>query len=51
MDLILYKNEIILIAPIGAIVDNISRNTYYTSLGISINRMQGITISSYIRKL
>ena len=40
MDLILRKDKIILIALIGAIVDNIGGNTYYTSLGISMSKMQ-----------
>ena len=36
MDLILYKNKVILIAPTGAATDNISGNTYYTLLGIGL---------------
>ena len=31
MDLILRKDEVILIAPTGAAADNISGNTYHTS--------------------
>ena len=38
MDLILRKNKVILIAPIGA-ANNISRNTYYTLLGISLSKI------------
>lgn len=38
MDLMMRKHEVILIAPTGAAADNISRNTYYTSLGISISK-------------
>jgi hypothetical protein len=40
IDLIYYKHEVILIALTGAIADQISRNTYHTSLGISLNQSQ-----------
>ncbi|KAH6691786.1 hypothetical protein BKA61DRAFT_532791, partial [Leptodontidium sp. MPI-SDFR-AT-0119] len=36
INLICRKEEVILIAPIGAAADNISGNTYHTALGISI---------------
>jgi len=39
MDLILYKDKVILMAPIGATADNISGNTYHTALGISLAKM------------
>ena len=51
MDLILYKNEVILMAPTGAATDNISGNTYYTLLGIGLFKIQKLTVSAYIRKL
>jgi hypothetical protein len=51
MDLILRKDEVILMAPTGAAADNIGGNTYHTALGISISKMQKPTISSRIRKL
>jgi hypothetical protein len=51
MDLILCKEEVILIAPTGAAADNIGGNTYYTSLGISIAKTQKTTVGTCIRKL
>ena len=39
MDLILYKDKVILIAPTGAAADNISKNTYYTALSISLAKI------------
>ena len=39
IDLILYKDKVIFIAPIGAAADNISGNTYYTTLGISLAKI------------
>src|SRR5205814_4812335 len=40
MDLILRKDEIIIMAPTGAAADNIGGNTYQTTLGISLSKMQ-----------
>ena len=37
--LFFYKDEVILIAPIGAAADNISGNIYYTVLGISLAKI------------
>jgi hypothetical protein len=37
IDLIYCKHKVILIALIGAIANQIGGNTYYTSLGISLN--------------
>ena len=51
IDLILRKNELILIASTGVVVDNINRNTCYTALGISIYKTLKSMISLYIRKL
>ena len=51
IDLILYKDKVILIAPIRAAADNISGNTYYTSLGISINKSRETNISPRVRRL
>src|SRR5579871_6963858 len=51
MDLILRKNEVILMAPIGAAADNIDGNTCHMALGISIARTPKSTISPRIRKL
>ena len=51
MDLILYKDKVILIAPTGAIANNISGNTYYTALGISFAKTQKLSISLCITKL
>ena len=51
IDLILRKNKLILIAPTGAAADNISRNTCYTALGISIYKTLKSMISLCIRKL
>jgi hypothetical protein len=36
MDLILRKDEVILMVPTGAVANNIGGNTYYTALGISL---------------
>ncbi|KAJ5761308.1 hypothetical protein N7520_008464 [Penicillium odoratum] len=51
MDLIRRKEEVIVMAPTGAAADNIGGNTFHTSLGISITRNQGHTITSRVRKL
>jgi hypothetical protein len=51
MDLILCKDEIILMAPTGAAADNIGGNTYHTSLGISINKTQEGIMGSCVRRL
>jgi len=51
MDLILRKDKVILIAPIGAIANNISGNTYYTALGISLAKTQKLSVSPRIIKL
>jgi hypothetical protein len=37
MEAIQRKHEVILMAPIGAVADNISGTTYYIALGISLN--------------
>ncbi|KAJ5364730.1 uncharacterized protein N7496_010443 [Penicillium cataractarum] len=44
------KDEVVLIAPTGTAADNIGRNTYYTSLGISIDRSRRTRINSRIAK-
>jgi hypothetical protein len=51
MDLILRKDEVILMAPTGAAADNISGNTYHTSLGIGIRKTQKAVMGSRVRKL
>ena len=51
MDLIRHKDKVILIAPTRAAADNISGNTYHTTLGISIAKTQKTTVSFCIRKL
>jgi hypothetical protein len=51
MDLLARKHEVIVMAPTGAAADNIGGNTYHTSLGISINRSRGTTMSSRVRRL
>src|SRR5947199_8243262 len=51
MDLILRKDEIILMAPTGAAADNIDGNTYHTSLGIGLAKSQKPAVSSRVRKL
>jgi hypothetical protein len=51
IDLIHHKEEVILMVPIGAAADNICGNTYHIALGISITKVQKITVSSRIRKL
>ena len=51
MDLILRKDEIILMVPTGAAADNIGRNTYHTSLGIGLAKLQKPAVSSRIKKL
>ena len=51
MDLISRKDEVILMAPTGAAADNIGRNTYHTSLGISIAKTQKPTASARVRRL
>jgi hypothetical protein len=39
INLIYRKDEIILIAPMGAVANNISGNTYHTCLGISLAKI------------
>jgi hypothetical protein len=51
MNLISRKDEVILMAPTGAAADNISGNTYHTSLGISINKTQEAVMSFRVRRL
>jgi hypothetical protein len=51
INLICYKEEVILIALIGVAADNTSSNTYYVTLSISIAKMLKIIISSCIKKL
>jgi len=51
MDLILRKDEVILMAPTGAAADNIEGNTYHTSLGISISNSQKRNVSPCVKKL
>ena len=51
MDLILRKDEIILMAPTGAAADNIGGNTYHTLLGISISKPQKPSTKPQIKKL
>ena|SRR5947207_229994 len=51
MDLIYCKDEVILIVPTRDATDNISENTYYTSLGINCNQTQKSSMSSHINKL
>jgi hypothetical protein len=51
IDLIYRKDKVILMAPTGVAADNIRGNTYYTALGISIAKVQKITVSSCVRKL
>ncbi|KAJ5195495.1 uncharacterized protein N7498_008933 [Penicillium cinerascens] len=51
MDLIHRKNEIILIAPIGAAADVIGGSTYHTSLGISLNRYRRTGVGLRVRRL
>ncbi|KAJ5098843.1 hypothetical protein N7532_005844 [Penicillium argentinense] len=51
MDLLGRKDEIMLMAPTGAAADTIGGNTYHTSLGISINRLQKSSMGSRVRSL
>jgi hypothetical protein len=51
MDLICRREEVILMAPIGAAADNIGGNTYHTALGMSIAKTQKTTVSSRVRRL
>jgi hypothetical protein len=51
MDLILRKDEVILMEPTGVAADNIGGNTYHTSLGISINKTQEPVMGSRVRRL
>ena len=51
MDLLGRRDEVILMAPTGAAADTIGGNTYHTSLGISINRLQKSVVSSRVKKL
>jgi hypothetical protein len=51
IDLINCKDEVILMGPTSAAVDNIGGNTYYTSLGISINHLWPSTVTSRMRRL
>lgn len=45
------KEEVVLIAPTGAAANNIGGNTYYISLGISIDRSREIRMKSRVRRL
>jgi hypothetical protein len=51
MNLIRRKDEVVLMAPTGAAADNIGGNTYYTSLGISIDRSRETRMKSRVRWL
>src|SRR5205809_941916 len=51
MNLIRRKDEVILMAPTGAAVDNIGGNTYHTSLGINRSQTQKPSVSSRVNKL
>jgi hypothetical protein len=51
MDLLGRKDEVMLMAPTGAAADTIGGNTYHTSLGISINRLQKSAMGSRVRRL
>jgi ATP-dependent exoDNAse (exonuclease V) alpha subunit len=52
MDLLNRRHEVILMAPAGAAADNIGKNTYHTSLGISIDRSRAAsTTRSRIKRL
>jgi hypothetical protein len=51
MDLLYRKDEVILIAPTGSATDHIDRNTYHSSLGISLAKTQKPTVSPRVRKL
>lgn len=48
MDVLGRRDEIMLIAPTGAATDTIGRNTYHTSLGISINHLQKGSMASRV---
>lgn len=51
MDLIHRKNEIILMAPIGAAANVIRGGTYHTSLRISLNRYRRTGVGQRVRRL
>lgn len=51
MNLIRRKDEVVLMAPTGAAADVIGGNTYYTSLGISIDRSRETRMKSRVRWL
>ncbi|KAJ6102596.1 hypothetical protein N7486_005023 [Penicillium sp. IBT 16267x] len=51
IDLIHRKDKVILMAPTGAAADVIGGNTYYTSLGISLNRYRRGGVSPRVRRL
>ncbi|CAI7655051.1 unnamed protein product [Penicillium glandicola] len=51
MHLLGRRDEIMLMAPTGAAADMIGGNTYHTSLGISINRLQKGATASRITRL
>lgn len=51
MDLIYRKNEVIIMAPTGAATDVIRGSTYYTSLGISLDRYRQAGVGERVRRL
>ena len=51
MDILRHRQELVLMAPTGAAADNIGRNTFHTSLEISITRAQGHMTTARVRKL
>jgi anion-transporting ArsA/GET3 family ATPase len=51
IDLLHRKNEIILMAPIGAAANIIGGSTYHTSLSISLNRYRRAGIGQRVRRL
>ena len=51
MNLVFYKNKIILIMLIKIAADNINKNICHTVLNINFNKKQKLTVSSYVRKL
>lgn len=51
MDILGRREEIMLMAPTGAAADTIGGNTYHTSLGISINRLQKTAMNSRVKRL
>ena len=51
MNLIFWKDEIILMMLIEAAIDNIDENIYHITLNINLVKKQNLTVSSHIRKL